>query len=70
MSHVFEITSIDISELNDEDLRSLIGLLCEADFRREDLPTTGITLGGKQEAPDGGLDVVVRNKKIPVKMKM
>jgi len=34
---MFEITREDIAALNDEDLRSLIGLLCEAELRRANL---------------------------------
>src|SRR3989304_8581750 len=54
---MFEITGKEISELNDRDLRSLVGLLCEADLRTNNLPTAGVTWGGHQNAKDGGLDV-------------
>lgn len=60
MSTLLEITGDDIALLNDTDLRSLIGLLCEADFRLAGLPTNGITWGGHQDASDGGIDVAVR----------
>jgi len=60
MSNLLEITGDDIARLDDADLRTLIGLLCEADFRSANLPTKGITWGGDQDARDGGLDVVVR----------
>lgn len=56
---MFEITGSEISELNDSDLRSLVGLLCEADLRINNLPTSGVTWGGHQDAKDGGLDVRV-----------
>jgi hypothetical protein len=56
---MFEITGNEISELNDSDLRSLVGLLCEADLRINNLPTAGVTCGGNQDAKDGGLDVRV-----------
>ena len=56
---MFEITGKEISELNDSDLRSLVGLLCEADLRTNNLPTAGVTWGGHQNAKDGGLDVRV-----------
>lgn len=59
MSKLLEITGDDIAELGDTDLRSLIGLLCEADYRLAGLSTKGITWGGHQDAKDGGLDVVV-----------
>jgi len=58
----FEITGDHIAELNDTDLRSLIGLLCEADYRAAGLRTAGITWGGYQDSKDGGLDVVVRDE--------
>jgi len=38
MIALLEITGDDIALLNDTDLRSLIGLLCEADFRLAGLP--------------------------------
>ena len=33
MTTLFDITGDDIAQLNDADLRSLIGQLCEADYR-------------------------------------
>jgi hypothetical protein len=56
---MFEITRDDIAALNDEDLRTLIGLLCEAELRRANLPVSAATWGGNQTAKDGGLDVRV-----------
>lgn len=56
---MFEITGDDIAALSDADLRSLIGLLCEAEMRRRSLPTSAVTWGGNQDAKDGGLDVRV-----------
>ncbi|MGF9772400.1 hypothetical protein ABEX30_08100 [Priestia aryabhattai] len=56
---MIEITGNDIAELSDRDLRSLVGLLCEADLRSSDLPTAGVTWGGHQNAKDGGIDVRV-----------
>lgn len=56
---MFEITADDIAQLNDDDLRSLIGRLCESEARRRGLPTSGVTWGGNQTAADGGLDVRV-----------
>ncbi len=61
MSTLLEITGDDIAALKDDDLRTLIGRLCEADYRSDGLPTKGITWGGHQDAKDGGLDVVVRD---------
>jgi hypothetical protein len=65
MSNLLEITGDDIALLGDGDFRTLIGLLCEADYRLAGLPTKGITWGGHQDAKDGGLDVVIRGKEIP-----
>jgi hypothetical protein len=61
MSNLLEITGQDIAQLEDAQLRELIGLLCEADYRQAGLSTKGISWGGHQDAPDGGLDVVVRD---------
>ena len=58
---MFEITGEHIAQLSDSGLRSLIVLLCEADYRSAGLRTSGITWGGHQNAKDGGLDVVVRD---------
>ena len=65
MSNLLDITGDDIAQLADAELRELIGLLCEADYRSAGLPTRGITCGGHQDARDGGLDVVVRSGDIP-----
>lgn len=56
---MFDITGYDISLLSDEDLRTLIGRLCEADLRRHALPPLAVTYGGHQNASDGGIDVRV-----------
>jgi hypothetical protein len=56
---MLEITATDIASLNDDDLRSLVARLCEAEVRRLRLPTSSVTWGGDQNAPDGGLDVRV-----------
>jgi hypothetical protein len=56
---MFEITGDHIAELNDEDLRSLIGMLCEAEMRRRGLPSSTVMWGGNQNAKDAGLDVRV-----------
>ena len=61
MSKLFEISGDDIAQLNDSELRELIGLLCEADYRRANRSAKRITWGGDQDATDGGLDVVVRD---------
>jgi hypothetical protein len=56
---MFEITGDDISLLNDEDLRALIGRLCEAELRQHGYSVSFAMWGGSQTAKDGGLDVHV-----------
>lgn len=56
---MLEITGDHISRLNDTDLRTLVTKLCEAELSRFNLPLSGITAGGDQNAADGGLDVRV-----------
>jgi hypothetical protein len=56
---MFEITGDDIAAMNDEDLRTLVGRLCEAELRRRELSPAAVTYGGNQTAKDGGLDVRV-----------
>lgn len=65
MSNLLEITGEDIVRLDDSSLRTLVGLLCEADYRSAGLPVKGILWGGNQDARDGGLDVVVRGEADP-----
>jgi NAD(P)-dependent dehydrogenase (short-subunit alcohol dehydrogenase family) len=57
---MFEITSDDIALLNDEDLRALVGLLCESEVRSRGFSASLVTWGGNQNAADGGVDVRVR----------
>src|SRR5580704_4178318 len=56
---MFEIGPDDVSLLSDEDLRTLIGRLCEAELKKRGLPTSAVTWGGNQNAVDGGIDVRV-----------
>jgi hypothetical protein len=56
---MFEITTDDIALLTDEDLRSLVGRLCESEMRRRGISPSRVTWGGDQNAADGGLDVRV-----------
>ena len=56
---MFDVTPDDIAQLNDTDLRELIGRLCEAELASRGLSPAGATWGGNQTAPDGGLDVRV-----------
>ncbi len=54
---MFEITSDDISLLNDKDLRTLVGRLGESEMRNRGLSPSEVTWSGDQNAADGGLDV-------------
>ncbi len=56
---MFEVTCADIALLNDEDLRALVGRLCEAEVRRHRYPVSLVTWGGDQNARDEGIDVRV-----------
>jgi hypothetical protein len=56
---VFDITPDDIIQLNDIDLRELVGRLCEAELVSRGLSPAAVTWGGNQTAADGGLDVRV-----------
>ena len=38
MPNLLEITGDDIAQLDDAQLRALIGLLCEADYRKRNTP--------------------------------
>jgi hypothetical protein len=60
---MLEISSDDIARLSDEDLRSLVGQLCEAELRAQGLPPSGATWSGDQNAPDGGIDVRVATER-------
>jgi hypothetical protein len=57
---MLEITGDYIALLNEQDLRTLIGRLCEAELSRRVLPLSAVTWGGDQNATDGGLDVRVQ----------
>ncbi|MCF2498910.1 hypothetical protein [Dyadobacter chenhuakuii] len=59
MTELLEITDKDIAALNDTELRSLIGLLCEAECRKNGISSKAIQWGGPQDAPDDGIDVLV-----------
>ncbi len=56
---MLEITPDHIADLADDDLRTLVALLCEAELSRHNLPVSAVTWGGDQRAADGGLDVRV-----------
>lgn len=57
---MFEVTKEDIKKLNDTDLRKLVGRLCEAELRKQNISPVYATYGGNQDAADGGIDVCVR----------
>ena len=67
MTSLLEISGDEIALLDDADLRSLVGQLCEADYQMAGLSPKGIDWGGHQDARDGGLDVVVRSDFNPPK---
>src|SRR5262245_50206816 len=56
---MFDITGQDISFLSDEDLRTLVGRLCEAELCRFGMSPLCASWGGNQDAADGGIDVRV-----------
>ncbi|WP_231420782.1 hypothetical protein [Sphingomonas sp. Leaf205] len=62
---MFEITGSDISELTDADLRTVVARLAIAELARQGLPVSGVTAGGSQDAPDGGIDVRAEVPELP-----
>lgn len=56
---MLEITGDHVAKLNDEDLRTLVTKLCEAELSRCNLFISAVTAGGDQNAPDGGIDIRV-----------
>lgn len=62
---MFEIVGSDILALSDADLRTLVARLSIAELHRQELPVSGVTAGGNQDAPDGGLDVRVEAPDLP-----
>lgn len=56
---MFEITPDDIALLDDAQLRTLVGLLCEAELRSLGYSSVSVIWSGNQTAKDGGLDVRV-----------
>jgi hypothetical protein len=56
---MFEITGDDLALLRDDDLRTLVGRLCEEEVRKLGFAASTVTYGGDQDATDGGLDVRV-----------
>ena len=56
-----DVTDKDIAELNDDDLRELIGKLCEATLNKYNIDTMCVSYGGNQNEPDGGVDIRVKS---------
>jgi hypothetical protein len=56
---MFEISGDDVTSLSDADLRCLVRRLATAELRAKGCPLSGVTAGGDQDAPDGGIDVRV-----------
>jgi hypothetical protein len=54
---IFDVTPDQVAKLSDEDLRTLVGRLCEAEVRALGLTPVGITYGSDQNTTDGGIDV-------------
>lgn len=54
---MIDITPDDVSRLDDEQLRELVGRLCEAELRRKGYSSSAVTWGGHQNAADDGVDV-------------
>ena len=56
---MFNVTKEDIKLLEDDDLRALVALLCDAELAQQNISNAGVTRGGHQDASDGGIDVRV-----------
>jgi hypothetical protein len=56
---MFDLEHTHIAKLTDEDLRKLVGKLCEVEARAVGQPVSTVTYGGDQRAADGGVDVSV-----------
>ncbi len=56
---ILEVTGDQIAQLNDTDLRTLVGYLCEREVRVHGHSPSAVTWGGHQNAGDGGIDVRV-----------
>lgn len=56
---ILEVTDEHIAQLNDTDLRSLVGNLCQSHLLTQGQSPAAVTWGGHQNAADGGIDVRV-----------
>lgn len=59
---MLKVNKADIENLNDSELRELIGLLCESELNSQMYSSVAVTYGGNQDASDGGVDVRVKLK--------
>lgn len=59
---MLKVNKADIENLNDSELRELIGLLCESELNSQMHSSVAVTYGGNQDASDGGVDVRVSLK--------
>ena len=60
MHQVIDISGQQLKQLNGEDLRELVALLCEAEMARAGAPVSAVLWSGPHTAPDGGLDIDCR----------
>lgn len=60
---IFEITPEHIEQLNDTDLRTLIGYLAEQEISKAGYSAANVKYGGHQNAADDGIDVDVELNK-------
>ena len=56
---ILEVTGDQIAQLDDTDLRTLVGYVCEREVRVHGYSPSTVTWGGHQNASDGGIDVRV-----------
>ena len=56
---ILEVTGDQIAQLDDTNLRTLVGYLCEREVRAHGHCPSAVTWGGHQNAGDGGIDVRV-----------
>ncbi|MCF6346546.1 MAG: hypothetical protein L3J00_08800 [Thiomicrorhabdus sp.] len=57
----FELEPSDISDLKFDDLEEMVARLCEAELIRQNISVACVLSGGASQAPDGGVDVRVKN---------
>ena len=57
--NILDLTKEHIKLLNDDDLRTLIGLLVEKEVKSKNISSSSIRYGGNQNSTDSGIDVMV-----------